>query len=169
MKDQTKRTFVLIIFVMVIWFYGFWGGHLFWPKTTKPEPIPIQDTTLVEEVEPTLDDHIVMIVPDKLQDICRAIIWVESRGNAKAFRESGNCLGILQITPIYVKECNRLQSDIVYTLEDRTDPIKSLEMFTIIQNHHNPCHDLERAIELHNPTAGSDYREKVLRRFNTIY
>lgn len=124
----------------------------------------------VEEIaELTLDDHISMVVPDKLQNVCKALIWVESRGNSKAHRKSGDCLGILQISPIYVKECNRLQSNVVYSLEDREDIVKSLEMFTIIQNRYNPQHDIHKAIQLHNPTAGPGYKEEVLEKFNTIY
>ena len=38
-----------------------------------------------------------------------AIIDVESEGNAKAVDKSGKSCGILQITPVMVKECNRIQ------------------------------------------------------------
>ena len=171
MKDQTKRilanTLVATGFVLIGFGIG-WTTCDLKPAALVPTT-PVQDTVLVEETEPTLHDHVAMIVPEKLQAICKAIIWVESRDNPKAYRESGNCMGILQITPIYVKECNRLQSNVTYTLEDRTDIVKSLEMFTIIQNHHNPEHDLERAIQLHNPTAGPEYGDKVKARLNTIY
>ena len=170
MKDQTKRNLFNAGAALLCITAGFILGNIFEQvRGVSTAPSEVQDTTVIEEVEPTLDDHIAMIVPDKLQDICKAIIWVESRGIATAYRADGNCMGILQITPIFVKECNRLQSETVYTLEDRTDPVKSLEMFTIIQNHHNPNHDLDRAIYLHNPTAGPEYRNKVLRRFETIY
>ena len=37
-----------------------------------------------------------------------AIIQVESKGNAKAHNPNGDCAGILQITPILVKECNQI-------------------------------------------------------------
>lgn len=170
MKDQTKRNLFNAGAGLLCVFVGFVIGNLFGQvHTTNTTPSLVQDTLVVEEVELTLDDHINSIVPDKLQDICRAIIWVESRGIDTAYRADGNCLGILQITPIYVKECNRLQSNVTYTLADRTDIVKSLEMFVIYQNYHNPKHDLERAIKLHNPTAGPEYRAKVLRRFETIY
>ena len=169
MKNQTKRSFVTIFIIIAIWLHGVWTGHLFWPRTVEPNPEPITVIDTVLETEPTLHDHIAMIVPDKLQDICRAIIWVESRGNSEAYRKSGNCVGILQLTPIYVRECNRLQSDIAYTLEDRTDIVKSLEMFTIYQNRYNPRHDIHKAIEIHNPTAGPEYKAKVLESLKTIY
>ena len=169
MKDQTKRTLcnALITAGLIIAGVGIgWTSH---SPGSISDSVSVQDTLLVEEVALTFDDTIAMIVPEKLQDVCKAIIWVESRGNDKAYRKSGDCVGLLQIAPIFVKECNRIQSDVIYTLEDRWDPVKSLEMFVIYQNKHNPNHDLHEAIRLHNPTAGPEYKEKVLQKFNTIY
>lgn len=34
-------------------------------------------------------------------------------------------------------------------------------MFEIYQKHYNPNKDIERAITLHNPTAGDWYKERV--------
>ena len=57
--------------------------------------------------------------------IMNAIIQVESRGNAKAHNANGDCIGILQITPILVKQCNiwlkNQKSSKRYTLKDRYD------------------------------------------------
>lgn len=53
----------------------------------------------------------------------KALILVESEGNPNVVGKS-NDVGILQITPIYVKEVNRI-SNCNYTLEDRYS-IKSL-------------------------------------------
>lgn len=174
MKDQTKRNLFNAGAALLCVTVGFILGNIFGQvQTEKTLTHPGVQDTVVEEFQPeaelTLDDHIGMVVPDKLQNICKAIIQVESRGDAQAYRKSGDCTGLLQITPIYVQECNRVQSKVTYTLEDRWDPVKSLEMFAIYQNYHNPHHDLDRAIYLHNPTAGSEYREEVLRKFKTIY
>ena len=58
-----------------------------------------------------------------------AIIAVESEGNAKAIDYSGRSCGILQITPVLVKECNRilkiLKSTKRYVLGDRFNAAKS--------------------------------------------
>ena len=89
-----------------------------------------------------------------------ALIRVESNGNPYAIGTK-NDVGILQITPIYVKEANRLQKDVVYTLEDRKSIEKSLEMFNIIQNYYNPHKDIDKAIKLHNPRAGKIYADKI--------
>lgn len=171
MKDSTKRTLVNLVVALIFVMLGIAiGGLIENTRLTKNyNSSSVVDTILVEEVELTLDDHIEMIVPDKLQNVCKAIIFVESRGIDTACRANGDCMGILQITPIYVKECNRLQDSVTYTLEDRTDIVKSLEMFVIIQNYHNPKHDVDKAIHLHNPTAGPDYKRKVKTKLNTIY
>lgn len=126
------------------------------------------DNTIVE-VELTLDDHIMNIVPEKLRDGCKAIVLVESEGKADATSPGGHYIGILQLGKIYVRECNRIQDSVTFTYADRYDVVKSLQMFTIYQNHHNPSHDLDKAIKLHNPTAGPEYRAKVLRNLQTIY
>lgn len=96
----------------------------------------------------------------------KALILVESEGNPNVVGKS-NDVGILQITPIYVKEVNRI-SNSNYTLEDRYSIKKSLEMFNIMQNHYNPNHDINRAIKLHNPKAGSWYKDKIMVKMNQL-
>ena len=53
--------------------------------------------------------------------VMEAIIQVESEGNPKA--KSGNSVGVMQITPILVTECNNIlkkkKSKKRYTLSDR--------------------------------------------------
>lgn len=89
----------------------------------------------------------------------KALIQVESGGNSMAIGKN-NDGGILQITPIYVEEVNRLSKK-NYTLDDRFSVEKSLEMFAIVQNHYNPKRDINKAIKLHNPGAGKDYANKI--------
>lgn len=97
----------------------------------------------------------------------QALIMVESEGNPNAVGKA-NDVGILQITPIYVKEVNRILKEERYTLSDRTDPNKSLEMFDIMQGYWNPSHDIDQAIHLHNPKAGPWYKERIVNRMNQI-
>ena len=96
-----------------------------------------------------------------------ALIWVESKGNKNA-KGSHNDGGILQIRPIYVRECNRLLGFEKYTLDDRFDSLKSIEMFTIIQNHYNPEKDIEKAIYYHNKNAPESYKKKIMSRMELI-
>lgn len=71
-------------------------------------------------------------------------------------------MGVLQITPIAVRECNnilkRRGSEKRYTLEDRFDIDKSKEMFYLIQSKYNPTNDIEKAIRLWN--GGPNYTQR---------
>lgn len=86
-----------------------------------------------------------------------AITQVESNGNPRA--KSGSCAGVMQISPICVKECNDILrkrgSKKRYTLADRYDIQKSREMFVIIQSYHNPSNNVEKAIRAWN--GGQNY------------
>lgn len=104
-----------------------------------------------------------LVFPDKKAQewevLIQALIMVESGGNPSALGNAGE-VGILQLMPVYVVECNRLSGK-EYTLEDRYCPEKSIEMFNIIQEHYNPGRSIETAIKMHNPGAGDWYRNKV--------
>lgn len=84
--------------------------------------------------------------------VINAIIKVESGGNPKA--KSKDCVGILQIRPILVQDVNEYlknkKSAKRYTLQDRWNAEKSKEMFVIIQEKHNPEHNIEKAIKCWN-------------------
>ena len=100
-----------------------------------------------------------------------AIIQVESEGNPNAV--SGNSVGVMQITPILVKDCNdilkRQKSKKRFTLADRYSVEKSKEMFLLIQAHYNPTNNVEKAIRLWNGgnnysvRATNSYYKKVMR------
>ena len=89
-----------------------------------------------------------------------ALIQVESEGNPKAVGKH-NDVGILQITPIYVEEVNRIIGQNKYSLSSRNSIEKSLEMFEIYQGYYNPEKIISKAIRLHNPRAGVEYKNKV--------
>ena len=89
-----------------------------------------------------------------------AIAIVESNSNPRAVGNSS--VGLLQITPILVKDCNKIlekqNKSKRYNLNDRLNPKKSKEMFIIIQEYYNPQHNIERAIRLWN--GGPNYSIK---------
>lgn len=101
-----------------------------------------------------------------------AIIEVESEGKADAVDKSGKSCGIMQITPILVKECNRIlelkNSDKRYTMKDRYSVKKSKEMFLLFQSFYNPKNNVELAIRswnggMHYTRRGTQkYFEKVM-------
>lgn len=95
-----------------------------------------------------------------------AIIWQESKANPNPKYSDGESEGILQITPIYVKEANRILGKSEYTLHDRRNPLKSHEMFLVVQNCHNPKKDVKKAVKLHN--NGKRYFEEVMDRYNCL-
>lgn len=95
-----------------------------------------------------------------------ALIMKESNGDPQAIGKTQD-VGILQITPIYVKEANRLSGK-GFTLEDRTSVEKSMEMFNIIQDYWNPDKNIDKAIKLHNPGAGPEYAEAIYKNMEII-
>lgn len=102
-----------------------------------------------------------------------AIIRVESKGNPKAYNPSGDCAGILQITPGLVKQCNTWlrakKSKKRYTLADRYDVKKSKEMFVMVQSYYNKSNNVEKAIRIWNGGPGytikgtNGYLNKVMK------
>lgn len=104
---------------------------------------------------------------DDWEDFTKALIWVESKGDSKAVG-SNNDVGVLQITPILLRDCNRILEMEVFKLEDRLDSLKSVEMFNIIQDHYNPQHDYHWALKLWNSGAPLSYHRKVMDKFNEI-
>lgn len=103
-----------------------------------------------------------------------AIVKVESKGNASA--KSKDCVGILQIRPILVADCNEylkmMGKKKRYTLGDRFSLEKSKEMFILYQKRYNPTNNVEKAIRLWNGGCGyskvktEKYYRNVLKYYN---
>ena len=97
--------------------------------------------------------------------IMDAIIQVESEGNPNAV--SGNSVGVMQITPILVKECNSIlekqKSKKRFKMDDRYSEAKSKEMFLLIQSYHNPTNSIEKAIRSWN--GGIKYSVRATNRY----
>ena len=85
---------------------------------------------------------------DGWRDFIPALVQVESKGNPNALGKN-NDRGILQITPILVKEVNRI-SGLTYTHDDAWDPEKSVEMFYIIARKYCPEQDFEKMARIWN-------------------
>ena len=97
--------------------------------------------------------------------VMEAIIEVESGGNPNAV--SGNSVGVMQITPICVEECNNILKErgkkLRYTMADRYSAAKSKEMFLLIQSQHNKANNVERAIRSWN--GGPRYSVRATNRY----
>lgn len=99
-------------------------------------------------------------------DLIWAIAQHESKQNPHA--RNGQYLGILQISPVLVSECNKIVGYRKFSNADRANREKSIEMFNTIQGRYNPQRDMNLAVRLwavglsalKNPNAGQRaYRE----------
>jgi hypothetical protein len=86
--------------------------------------------------------------------ILEAIMEKESNFNTKAVNRKENAVGILQIRPIMVREVNNILrqrgDSIFYSLSDRLDSTKSVEMYYTFQKARNPEYDPQIACYLWN-------------------
>jgi hypothetical protein len=99
----------------------------------SPPPKPL---TYIQPIESKVVTSIKQPV-----DLVDALIYVESRGNEKAYAPNEEAAGCLQIRPIMVMEVNRIlkkqDKKQRYTLDDRWNCGKSKEMFYIWKNFHH--------------------------------
>ena len=79
-----------------------------------------------------------------------AIIEIESRGNERT--RNGIYVGVLQISPVLVRECNNILKSRGdsrrFTLNDRLSRQKSKEMFVTIMSKYNPENDIDKACRI---------------------
>lgn len=108
------------------------------------------------------------VAVDPWDAFVEALIHVESKGDSTAVG-SRNDVGVLQITPIMLEDANRIVGEERYTLDDRTDRDKSIEIFNIIQNHYNPDHDMHYALKIWNSRAPISYHRAVMDKYREIY
>lgn len=94
-----------------------------------------------------------------------SLMWTESKFNPEAYDGQGS-VGILQIRQVYVNEVNRILGEDRYTLDDARDIEKSLEMFKVLQNYHNPKSDFSKTIYYHNKSKA--YEARVIRTYNSF-
>ena len=98
--------------------------------------------------EPTWDDFV------------EAVIYVESRGSDDAYNIKEKAAGCLQIRPIMVREINRKlkkwNAPFRYTLDDRWNREKSIEMFEI----------MAEQIPLYGDETFMEFAEVVARKWN---
>lgn len=96
-----------------------------------------------------------------------SLAHVESNNNIKAVG-SKNDVGLLQITPIMVKEANRIIGTNKYNLNHRFDSLKSIEIFNVIQDHYNKEKSPHKALKIWNPKAPIKYHNDVMGKYNEI-
>lgn len=136
---------------------------------SKDKRVPCEHVIKVEADMPEdryvrIDTVAVSMPLDDWQVLQMAIAFTESRFDPDAVGKAHDS-GILQLTPIYVAEVNRVAGT-DYTLQDAFDIEKALEIFETMQAVKNPTKDIETAIRYHNK-AGY-YRSTVLRNMTFI-
>jgi hypothetical protein len=159
MKDL-KLVVAYALFGMFLLGVCVWGITQDYKYGGNPEVVRIEhdiDTIVVYENGRDYDWEI----------FTQALIWVESKGDSKAVGSKDDT-GVLQITPILLQDCNRILKTERFTLEDRLDSLKSVEMFNIIQEHYNPQRDFHLALKIWNCHAPLSYHRKVMDKFNEI-
>jgi hypothetical protein len=114
----------------------------------------------------------------KWHHIYEAIAEIESRRTPGVISRSGKYVGYLQISPILVKEVNRILGKEVYSGKDRLNKEKSIEMFVIFQEHHNQGGSFEKACRLwcsgdihcmkNKTTFATSYFNRVLRKYHEM-
>lgn len=78
-----------------------------------------------------------MISMKVLQMLFSAIVMVESSNRSDAVNpKDPECVGYMQMKPIFVKDINRILGKEKYTLKDRSNRTKCWEMFLIFVKHY---------------------------------
>lgn len=159
-KDIWYGLVTLILVVCVSFLGGLAGGSTVAKTLETFQKVEI--ATADSSIE--LEEAILLSEWEMLQ---MAIAKTESDFKPEA--RGGEAAGILQITPIMVREVNRLLEDSVYTYKDRFDVEKSLEIFATIQGVYNKDSLSVKAIKVWNPGGESiGYSKKVMNNLEFI-
>lgn len=115
------------------------------------------------------DDSVLSDSDEDWRPVIEALIQVESNGNSNA--KKGASVGVLQITPVLVAECNnilrRRKLRKRFKLSDRWSRQKSIEMFFLFQSWFNPLRNVEQAVRSWN--GGMHYSiQKTQRYFDKV-
>ena len=89
---------------------------------------------------------------------------IESRHNKKA--RNGKYVGTLQISPIMVREANKINGYKKYSLSDRNDSLVSANIFKDIMHYHNKEKSIRKAVIIWRGKYNKNYRKKVIHMFN---
>lgn len=115
-------------------------------------------------IEDGFNEEVQDTIKEDWDTFISALIWVESEGDKNAVG-SKNDVGVIQITPIYLRDVNRIIGYNKYKLSDRNDSLKSIEMFNVMQEHYNPAKDKHLALKIHNSKAPLSYHTKVMSKY----
>ena len=95
--------------------------------------------------------------------LIKIIEHIESRHNENA--RNGKYVGTLQISPIMVREANKINGYKKYSLSDRNDSLMSAKIFKDIMQHHNKEMSIRKAVIIWRGKNNKNYRKKVINMF----
>lgn len=101
--------------------------------------------------------------------LIQALIIIETEGQInpeKAIGDNGKAVGVLQIHPDVIDDVRIAGYD--YTLKDRYDREKSIEIWNAWQSIYNPEKDIWKAIKRHNPRISYLSCERIIAIMNSI-
>lgn len=143
-------------------------------KSTKEFGFEWTDITEIEEIVEIkeigeIEVNIEVGTTDNWDKFIEAVIWKESRGVEDCIGDSGKAVGVLQIHPIMVREANRILEingeSHRYEYDDRYSREKSIEIFKIVQDHHNASHDHARALDIWNRNHPKSYYTQIMDKY----
>lgn len=103
---------------------------------------------------------------DTLYAMATAFAIQESRLTDNAVSDCGTYVGCLQISPVMVREANRILGSEVYNYDDRYSREHSYGIFNTVIKHHNPTLNIDKAVDIWNPRCDANYRENVRNFYN---
>lgn len=95
--------------------------------------------------------------------LIKIIEHIESRHNENA--RNGKYVGTLQISPIMIREANRINGYKKYSLSDRNDSLMSAKIFKDIMKHKNREKSIRKAVIIWHGKDNPNYRKKVIHMF----
>lgn len=160
---KTNTTIITLIAATAI------AGLLFAPRT-KPTAEPVIAEVEVDTTPCQVLDFNELDPDNHEMDIMRlayATAWVESRWNEAAV--NGSCVGFLQISPIMVREANRLLGFDCFVDGDRWDEQASIAIYHVVMDYLNPTADIVKACKIWNGAGVSQqYIQKVTDKYNEL-
>jgi hypothetical protein len=165
--EETERAKTRVLAFVVAFFLAVAAllllANRYRPADRDSSPVerrePVSTTAILRERNRAAESPL-----SEWQLLTLAIAYTESRCNPDSVGKDGD-RGILQITPVYIREVNRLAGT-HYRPEDAFDPATAVEIFERMQDCKNPDRSPDIALALHNRGAG--YRARVLENLELI-
>lgn len=130
------------------------GNHPHEQKEAKTDTLPIETKHVLSR-------------EDTINAMALAFVKQESNFKHDAVSPCGRWVGCLQISKIMVREANRIVGVDCFNYNDRYDRQGSYAIFRIVQQHHNPSYNIDKAVDIWNPGASKTYRNNIKKYFET--